>query len=112
MESQNRVKVIATPMVTATNTTPAQLFIGEERVIVTGFTQNTIVGSTGVATTSFTAQTEQRDVGTTLRIVPRINSDRTVTLLVQSDDSTVNVGGGTLPVSSADGTIETWPSTR
>lgn len=106
MENHNRVKVIATPMVTATNTTPAQLFIGEERVIVTGFSQNTIVGSTGASSTSFTAQTEQRDIGTTLRIIPRINSDRTVTLLVQSDDSTVNVGGGTLPVSAANGTVQ------
>ncbi len=106
MESQNRVKILATPMVTATNTTPAQLFIGEERVIVTGFSQNTIVGSTGASNTQFTAQTEQRDVGTTLRIIPRINSDRTVTLLVQSDDSKVNPGGGTLPVTAADGSIQ------
>jgi general secretion pathway protein D len=106
MESEHRVKVIATPMVTATNTTPAQLFIGEERVIVTGFSQNTTVGSTGATSTYFTAQTQQRDIGTTLRIIPRINSDQTVTLLVQSDDSKINAGGGTLPVSNADGSVQ------
>ena len=42
--------------------------------------------------------TELRNIGNTLLILPKINADGTVTLVIQQDTSSVNVGGGTLPV--------------
>ncbi len=96
-EQENELKVLATPMLLASNNRASRLFIGEERIITTGFETNTTTGTTGAQNTIFELETQRRDVGTTLDIVPRINSDRTVTILIRQDTSTVNVGGTSLP---------------
>lgn len=109
LESDNRVNVLATPMLLASNNSPARLFIGEERVLTTGVSTSTTTGSTGTAVSSISAETEVRDIGNTLLILPRINADRTVTLNIQQDSSSVLVGGATIPVAGAAGAIQEFP---
>lgn len=109
MQTENRVNVLATPMLLASNNSPARLFIGEERVLTTGVNTSTSTGATGTAVTSISAQTEVRDIGNTLLLLPRINADRTVTLNIQQDSSSVQAGGANIPVAGGGGTIQEFP---
>lgn len=88
LERENRINVLSTPLLLASNNREARLFIGEERPITTGIkvttTQNT--GQTG---TSSEPITELQSIGDELVITPRINSDRTVTLHIEQLASTV-----------------------
>lgn len=105
LQKDNRVDVLATPILMASNNRPAQIFIGEERVIVTGVDTDTITTVQGSTTTFVTAQTEVRNIGNTLRILPKINADRTITLAVQQDTSSVLPKSTSLPVSDGDGEV-------
>jgi general secretion pathway protein D len=62
-----------------------------------------LCATTGATNTVITAETEQRDIGTTLVIHPRINNDRTVTLTIDQESSERVVGGTTIPL--ATGTV-------
>lgn len=106
LETQNRVRVLSTPLVLTSNNQPARLFIGEERVLVTGVTANTTTNANQTFTT-FTSQTEKRNIGNTLVLVPRINADRTVTLAIQQDASTVLPKSTSIPVGSS-GSIQSF----
>ncbi|MEM7405575.1 MAG: type II secretory pathway, component PulD [Pseudomonadota bacterium] len=105
LERDNRVKVLSTPVVLASNNQPAQLFIGEERILTTGFEQETIQNNNQTSTITVPT-TESRDVGNTLQILPSINADRTVTLRLSQDTSTVVPGGNTIPAPAANGGVE------
>ncbi len=110
MESENRINVLGTPLVLASNTKPAQIFIGEERIITTGFvntTEITTLGGTVIG--GIETETELRDIGTTLRIVPTINGDRTVTLRIEQDTSSVNPDSQTIPVVANNGRVTEVP---
>ena len=75
--------------------------MGKERIITTGASVSTdsSVDNGGVGTiTNITYDTEVRTIGTTLTIIPRINKDRTVTLYVEQENSTLVPGGNTLLV--------------
>ena len=109
LESENRVNVLGTPVLLASNSRPAQIFIGEERVIETGLEQTAVTSVQGTVTNFIQVDTESRDIGTTLRIVPRINSDRTVTLLIEQDNSTVNEEAATLTAAGTNGQLVRVP---
>lgn len=109
LEKDNRVDVLATPILMASNNRPAQLFIGEERVIITGVETNTITSINGQSTSFINPQTEVRNVGNTLRIMPKINADRTITLNVQQDASSVLPKSASLPISDGQGGITDFP---
>lgn len=108
-EQENELKILATPMLLASNNRASRLFIGEERVITTGFETNTTTGTTGATNTVFNLETERRNVGNTLNIVPRINSDRTVTILIQQDNSSINVGATNLSAINNNGGVTQIP---
>ncbi|MCG8492388.1 MAG: DUF3438 family protein, partial [Sneathiellales bacterium] len=108
-EQENELKILATPMLLASNNRASRLFIGEERVITTGFETNTTTGTTGATNTVFNLETERRNVGNTLNIVPRINSDRTVTILVQQDNSSINIGATNLSAINNNGQVTQIP---
>lgn len=99
LQSTNRVKVLAAPVLMASNNQPSRLFVGSEQVLTVGVSSQTTVNN-NLSSTSITPTTEQRDVGNQLIIIPRINDDRTVTLSIDHDSSTVNKGGSTIPVST------------
>ncbi|MFT3822172.1 MAG: hypothetical protein QM750_31900 [Rubrivivax sp.] len=103
LEEQGRVETLAKPLLLASNNEPARLFIGEEVVLTTGASAQTTTGTTGATNTVITAETERRNIGTTLVIHPRINDDRTVTLTIDQENSERVAGGTTIPL--ATGTI-------
>ena len=97
----NQADVIATPILIAANNREAKIEVGKERIITTGARVSTdsSVDNGGVGTiTTITYDTEVRTIGTTLTIIPRINKDRTVTLYVEQENSTLVPGGNTLLV--------------
>jgi len=108
LQRDNRTDVISTPVLLASNNRPARIFVGEERVLVTGVESDIITPADGATTVVIEPQTEIRDVGTTLVIVPKINADRTVTMFVAHDSSSVNFNSATIPIVT-DGGVSDFP---
>lgn len=102
-EQNNRVKIQSTPMVLASNNRPAKLFVGEERVIVTGY-ETTEISNSGdnvsVTTANIVPQTETKSIGNVIEITPYINSDNTITLSLKQENSAVREGGASIAVVS------------
>jgi len=106
LQRDNRLNVVATPMVLASNNRPARVFVGEQRVLVTGASTDVIVPEGGATTTLVEPITEVRDIGNTINILPKINADRSVTLMVNQDTSSVVLGNATIPIATASGGID------
>lgn len=104
LEEKGRVHTLARPLLLASNNEPARLFIGEEVVLTTGASSQTTTGTTGATNTTITAETEKRNIGTTLVVHPRINADRTVTLTLDQESSARIKGGTTIPLAVGNGT--------
>jgi len=106
LQRDNRLTVVAAPLVLASNNRPARVFVGEERVLTTGVNTDIIVPEGGATTTVIEPITEVRDVGNSIIILPKINADRSVTLQVNQDASTVIPNSSTIPVATSGGGIE------
>ncbi len=102
LQRDNRINTLATPLLMAVNNRRAKIFIGQERTLITGASTDTSQNQTGVLTTT-TIETEIRDIGTTLDISPRINADKTVTLRIFQDNSSVAPGGTDVLVDGGSG---------
>lgn len=99
LQANNRVNTLSSPILLASNNKPSQVFVGEERVLVTGVTVTQgIATNAGIIPATISPETEVRNIGNTLVILPKINADKTVTLVIQQDSSSVNVNGGSIPV--------------
>jgi general secretion pathway protein D len=110
LEDRNRVTVLATPMLLVANNEVSRVFIGEERPITTNISGGTVVSNLGGnATTTGSATTTLRQVGTTLLLTPNINADRTVTLRLLQETSTVIPGGASIPVVNINGLVTNQP---
>lgn len=109
LENENRVEILATPLVLASNNRPARMFVGEERVLTTGVDTDVVTSATGPVTQTITPVTETRDVGNTLIVVPKINADRTVTLFLLQDTSQVLEDSASIPVPAQGGGVEEFP---
>lgn len=109
LANENKLKILSSPMLVAANNQPARLFIGDERVLTVGASSESATGTTGATNTTITVETEKRDVGQTLAILPRINGDRTVSLTVDQDSSTVRIGDATIPLPVAGGSVFHFP---
>ena len=96
-EQKNRVKTLATPTLLTANNEVSRLFLGEERPLIRSINSQTIVTDNNVATTPNTT-TEFRPIGDTLLITPNINADRTVTLRVVQEHSSINKNAANIPV--------------
>ena len=81
LEEENRVNVVATPILLASNNRPASLRIGEERRFVDNATTITNANQGGQTTATNTEASNQQ-IGTSLMMLPKINADRTVTLTI------------------------------
>lgn len=99
LEKNNRVNVVSNPMLVASNHRPATLFVGEERVMVRGYAVSN-VQNTNTATTFSSPETELLDIGTTLEIVPHINADGSIHIQMNQENSTLNEGAATIPITS------------
>lgn len=108
--NDNRVEVIATPVLIATNNRSAQIEVGEERILTVGASTDQITSPlTGAVQTVITTETEKRTIGIVLDILPRINNDGTVTLSVYQESTTlkpannsIQVGSELVPIDSVD----------
>ncbi len=99
LEKNHKIKTLSSPILLASNNKSARVFVGEERVIVTGINTTAATVSNGVTTpATASAATSLKSIGNTLVVLPKINADKTVTLSLQQDASTVSVGGGSIPV--------------
>ncbi|MBE7466231.1 MAG: type II secretion system protein GspD [Planctomycetes bacterium] len=108
LEDRNRVTLLATPILLTANNEVSRLFVGEERPIIRNISSQTIVADNNVATAPNTT-IEFRPVGTTLLLTPNINSDRTVTLRLLQENSTIIPGGASIPVITATGAVQDQP---
>lgn len=100
LQRNNQINTLSSPILMASNNRPARVFVGEERILVTGVTTtDPIVSAVGTVITPgrVTYETELRDIGNTLNIIPKINADGTVTLSIQQDVSSVLEGAVSLP---------------
>ncbi|PHR83475.1 MAG: general secretion pathway protein GspD [Colwellia sp.] len=111
LEKNKRIKVLSNPMVLASNHRQTELFIGEESLLVRGFTFNpaTIDNGIVISPSFIETETELQEIGITLRIVPRINADNTVALALEQESSEINPGGASLPISDGAGGILNLP---
>ncbi|WP_415889139.1 type II secretion system protein GspD [Neptuniibacter sp. SY11_33] len=107
LDENKRLKVLSNPMVLASNHREADLFIGEESVLTRGFTYNPAQIDSGVVISPsyIETETELEEIGISLKITPRINADGTVLLELQQESSTLNPGGGTIPIYDGVGNV-------
>jgi len=105
---ESRLSTLATPLLLCANGETSQIFIGEERPLVRGIDVQTTTTQT-IQTQTSSQEVELRAIGNTLSLIPRINADRTVSLTLVQDISTVNMAGAELPVVSSGGTISSVP---
>ncbi|MBC8412815.1 hypothetical protein H8E50_03980 [bacterium] len=107
MEQQNRVNILSSPMILASNNRPARLFVGDERVLVTGY--NSVSNNTNVDingniisdnSENIVPETSVQEIGNTIEIIPFINADGTITLNIQQESSDVRTNGAIIPVVS------------
>ncbi|MDD1611871.1 MAG: DUF3438 family protein [Methylococcaceae bacterium] len=104
LEKEGRVTELATPMLMTTNQEVSRVFVGEERPIISGYSSSATTATTGatsgtvVATPILVPETDVRAIGTTLLLTPNINADRTVSIQLLVEQSTLSPGQGTIPV--------------
>lgn len=107
LESKDRVTALATPLILTSHNEVSRIFIGDSVPITSGFSQN-IVNNTnnGVGQTiQGQANTNLADIGQSLLITPNINADRTVTLRLNVEISSLTQNGGRIPVQNVDGNV-------
>ena len=107
LESQNKVTTLATPMLLTANNEVSRIFVGEERPLNQSFSgQGVAQNGTTTFNTVATSDIRFRPVGNTLLITPNINEDRTVTLRLVQENSSINEKGATVLVPSGPGFTE------
>ena len=102
-EQEGRVTELATPMLLTANQEVSRIFVGEQQPIVTGYSASTntsnAVGGVGTIFSSILVpDTELKSIGTTLLLTPNINADRTVSIRLLVEQSTVADDQATIPV--------------
>jgi len=104
LEKNNRVNVVSNPMLVASNHRPANLFIGEERIMVRGYSIDNIDNLNTTRTIS-TPETELKEIGTTLEVTPHINADGTIHIQLRQENSTLNERAASIPVTNSTGGV-------
>lgn len=108
LQNRNRVTSLASPILLVANNEVSRVFIGQEYPIVTNVSSQTNVTQGVISSTPNTSFTLE-PVGTTLLVTPSINADRTVTLRLVQESSSVITGGATIPVINSNGTVTNQP---
>lgn len=94
LQSDNKLNVLATPQILATDNKEARIEVGSEVPIATGLTQqpSTAAGSTTLVSTG---QIDYKTVGTILDVTPHITEGNNVTLKISQEVSAI---GPNVPV--------------
>lgn len=100
-KTNNNTRLLSAPVVMASNHRPARMFVGEEVVLTRGADRETITPNDGPSRDIITLETEIRDVGTILEVVPRINQDKTITLAVRQESSSLSPNAKTITVAGS-----------
>ncbi|MDO9282583.1 MAG: hypothetical protein Q7T88_09400 [Methylotenera sp.] len=112
LKKDKKINTLSSPVLMASNNRPASLFVGEERLLIRGVTvTDPVLGGANnnvITPAKITYETEIRNVGNSLNIMPKINADGTVTLAILQDTSTVNVGGMQFPPITVGNTTQTF----
>jgi len=108
LEKNNRITVVSNPMVVASNHRPASLFVGEERVMVRGYSIDTVDTLNNTRTIT-TPETEIEEIGSTLEVTPHINSDGTIHIILKQENSTLSKGAVLIPISDGNGGVVSLP---
>jgi len=112
LQKDKKINTLSSPVLMASNNRPASLFVGEERLLIRGVTvTDPVLGGVNnnvITPAKITYETEIRNIGNTLNIVPKINADGTVTLAILQDSSTVNVGGMQFPPITVGNTTQSF----
>jgi hypothetical protein len=95
---RNRVDILSRPQIRTVDNQTAQIQVGQEVRLVSGFTAN---GTTGVNSPTVTP----RQIGIILQVTPRITPDGLVVMQVVARKDTIAPGAGTTLVTSATGNI-------
>ena len=104
MQQDRDVKLVAQPTILAANNKEATLFIGEDRIVVTGASTETVTNENNTIINIVT-ETAEENIGTEVTVWPRINGDKTVTLDIEQNTSQLNEGVSTLPISNPTGGV-------
>lgn len=92
LQEEKRIKILSTPMVMAANNRPAKLFVGDQQVMVTGYTSEvtTVNGDDLLlSANNIVPTTSVKEIGNTITITPYINADNTITLTLNQESSTI-----------------------
>ena len=104
LENDNRVNVLSTPTLLATNNRSAKLFVGDEQLLITGYSAQTVNVSGNqdvtIVNENIIPSTEFREIGNTIEITPYINADRTITLELKQVSSSIRRGSTNITVVS------------
>jgi type II secretory pathway component GspD/PulD (secretin) len=111
LQKNKRVNILSTPMVLASNNRPSSLFVGEEQVIVTGYSTENVERRSAdgsiVSSSIIVPNTEIKNVGNSIVITPFINvHDGTITLDINQTNSSLRAGGGNISLLSAQGEVK------
>lgn len=97
LESEGRVRTMNTPLMLVANNAAGKYFQGKDTPVRTGYTYTSAqYNSDGAQTAAaqLTTDYDEEEVGFTLEIAPSINEDRTVTMKINAEISTLVIGGG------------------
>jgi general secretion pathway protein D len=108
LEDHNKVTELASPLLLVANNEVSQVFVGQQYPIVQSISSQT-TATQGVVTSTPNTSINFQAVGTTLLITPNINADRTVTLRLVQEQSSVVPGGATIPIVGTNGTVTNQP---
>lgn len=91
LEDRNRVIRLATPTLCVADNEASRVFIGTETTVLKSLNirQDTTTGDNPVTTASVDPETDRENIGTTLLITPRIHADRTATIRIVQEESTL-----------------------
>ena len=104
LDTKTRVTKLATPILMIANNEVSRVFVGEEYPINVGFSSGgTVSTSTSTSTQNAGTQVQFVPVGITLLITPSINADRSVTLRILQQNSTITKGGATVQIPATTG---------
>lgn len=105
LEREEKVRTLATPVILTLNREVSKFFNGNQGVpILTGFENNlqTIINDTTTVTTLPQPVYANRDLGTTLKVSPVINSDKTVQLQISSIESELDANSANVLIPNGD----------
>ena len=97
MEHQQRIHKLSSPLLLCANNEEATIFDGEQRPLVRSYSVQSITNN-NQSNQLLVPVTEIVNVGTTLKIVPKINADKSVTMSIQQTVSSFTENGAQFPV--------------